>query len=254
MDTVTQFLFGHSAETQTAKLIRRGLLPPLSDNTNLTTSLDGFDDTFIKAAHYVGHRIKLSNMYWLYDGLDFRAACRDLYRMVDAYVTEVRSRGEERRRKTAGTMVTDEEELDSSASKATNVIEEMESHGAAQRDIVDQVMHLLVAGMDTSAAALGWTFSMLAEHPDKYERLHREVVSVFGTEEAPLASFELETLKTCTYLQHCFLETLRLFPAGPVNVREAVRDTVLPVGGGPDGKGPVAVKKGARVQMGTYLM
>lgn len=245
MDTATQFLFGRSAETQTAALVRAGKLPTSAQRPS---ALDGFDERFITAGGYVGHRIKLSNMYWVYDGFAFRQACRDLYRMVDAYVTEVRADGKP-------DFDADINVDDIEKKIPTNVLEEMETQGASQRDMVEQVMHLLVAGMDTSAAALGWVMAMLAARPKTYARLREEVVSVFGREEAPRAAdhFTLESLKTCTYLQWCLNETLRLFPAGPINVREAVRDTVLPVGGGPDGKGPVAVAKGARVQLGTYL-
>lgn len=240
MDTATQFLFGRSAETQTAALVREGKLPA---SAHRSSALDGFDERFIKAGSYVGHRIKLSNKYWMYDGLEFRKACRDLYRMVDAYVTEVR----------LGSAKLQKEENEA----PSNVLEEMEAQGASQRDMVEQVMHLLVAGMDTSAAALGWVMAMLAARPDSWARLRREVIAVFGTEEEVVGQepdhFTLERLKTCSYLQWCLNETFRLFPAGPINVREAVRDTILPVGGGPDGKSPVAVQKGARVQLGTYL-
>lgn len=239
MDTATQFLFGQSAETQTAALVRRGLLPK---EAYQEAHLDGFDETFIKAGSYVGHRIKLSNMYWVYDGVDFRRACRDLYRMVDGYVSSVRAKGREER---GGAEI---------AEKPSTVIEQMEAQGASQKDMVEQTMHLLVAGMDTSAAALGWVFAMLAANPDKYARLREEVVKVFGTDEKRSETeFSLGSAKSCEYLQWCLLETLRLFPAGPINVREAVRDTVLPVGGGEDGRSPVAVRKGARVQLGTYL-
>lgn len=244
MDTATQFLFGRSAETQKAALVRAGKLPASAQRPS---ALDGFDERFITAGGYVGHRIKLSNMYWVYDGFTFRKACRDLYSMVDAYVTEVRANGKAR-------MATN---IDAGIKEKTpnNVLEEMEAQGASQRDMVEQVMHLLVAGMDTSAAALGWVMAMLAAQPDTYARLRQEVLTVFGREKEPRAAdhFTLEALKSCSYLQWCLNETLRLFPAGPINVREAVRDTVLPVGGGPDGKGPVAVAKGARVQLGTYL-
>jgi cytochrome P450 len=92
----------------------------------------------------------------------------------------------------------------------------MESQGASQRDMVQQAMHLLVAGMDTSAAALGWIMAMLAARPEVYERLRKEILAVFGREEEARSAdcFTLETLKGCTYLQWCLNETLRLFPAG----------------------------------------
>lgn len=235
MDTATQFLFGASAETQTAALVRAGKIPA---DTYVKSLLDGFDEKFLQAAGYVGHRIKLSTMYWIYDGAAFREACRELYAMVDAYITDVRSQS-------AARGLEDGKEH-------SNLIEEMEAQGASQRDMVNQTMHLLVAGMDTSAGALGWTFSMLAANPAIYRTLREAVVAKFGTEGNRLEPFTLETLKSCAYLQWVILETLRLFPAGPINVRVAVRDTVLPVGGGPDGKSPVAVRKGARVQLGTY--
>ncbi|KAI0386468.1 cytochrome P450 [Hypomontagnella monticulosa] len=237
MDTTTQFLFGASAETQTAALVRARKIP---SETHVKSLLDGFDDKFLEAGSYVGHRIKLSNMYWMYDGFAFRKACRELYTMVDAYISDIRKRSAAR---------TEEEKEDG---VYNNVVEEMEAQGASQRDMVEQTMHLLVAGMDTSAAALGWTFSMLAAHPDVYRKLRAAVVEKFGTETDRREPFTLETVKGCEYLQWVIQETLRLFPAGPINVREAIRDTVLPVGGGPDGKGPVAVRKGARVQLGTY--
>ncbi|KAI1380490.1 cytochrome P450 [Hypoxylon crocopeplum] len=237
MDTATQFLFGAAAEAQTAALVRAGKIPTKGHVKSL---LDGFDEKFLEAGSYIGHRIKLSNMYWVCDGLPFRRACRELYVMVDAYIADVRKQCAAR---------TQEEKEDG---LHASVVEEMEAQGASHNDMVQQTMHLLVAGMDTSAGALGWTFSMLAAYPDIYQKLRVAITEKFGTENNRLEPFTLETLKSCEYLQWVIQETLRLFPAGPINAREAVRDTVLPVGGGPDGKGPVAVMKGARVQIGTY--
>ncbi|KAI2628676.1 cytochrome P450 [Hypoxylon sp. NC1633] len=239
MDAATEFLFGTSAETQTAALVRAGKIPA---EMHVKSILDGFDDLFFKAASYVGHRMKLSNMYWMYDGFGYRQASRELYVKVDAYIADIRKRSAER---------TQAENKDGMYS---NVIEEMEAQGASQLDMVEQAMHLLIGGMDTTAGALGWTFSMLAANPDIYQKLHTVIVEKFGTESEPLEPFTLEALRNCEYLEWVILETLRLFPAAPLNGRVAIRDTILPVGGGPDGKGPVAVRKGARIQMGTYYL
>ena len=47
---------------------------------------------------------------------------------------------------------------------------------------------------------------------------------------------------------------LRLHPLVPGNARMAVTDTVIPVGGGPDGKSPVFVAKGKLVRWSLYAM
>lgn len=51
-----------------------------------------------------------------------------------------------------------------------------------------------------------------------------------------------------------FYAALRLFPIVPTNGRVALRDTTLPVGGGPDGKSPIFVKKGQPVNYHPYVM
>lgn len=51
-----------------------------------------------------------------------------------------------------------------------------------------------------------------------------------------------------------YLLVLRLYPSVPVNSRSALKTTVLPVGGGPDGKSPILVKKGNPVGYSPYVM
>jgi cytochrome P450 len=47
---------------------------------------------------------------------------------------------------------------------------------------------------------------------------------------------------------------LRLRPVVPANTREAIRDTILPLGGGEDGQSPMFVKKGTHVYYSVYSM
>ena len=49
-------------------------------------------------------------------------------------------------------------------------------------------------------------------------------------------------------------EALRLYPSVPVNTRTAVRNTFLPVGGGPDLQSPVFIPEGAAVAYSVYSM
>lgn len=49
-------------------------------------------------------------------------------------------------------------------------------------------------------------------------------------------------------------EVLRLYPSVPINSREPIRTTVLPVGGGPDEKSPVLVGAKEGVAYCVYAM
>jgi len=89
----------------------------------------------------------------------------------------------------------------------------------------DVFMNFVLAGRDTTASLLTWTFYMLYQHPDVREKVVQEILSVVKGE-VPTAQ-ELELLK---YTKQVLQETLRLYPSVPVDARVAVEDTKLPNG------------------------
>ncbi|KAL4966001.1 cytochrome P450 [Aspergillus stella-maris] len=117
-----------------------------------------------------------------------------------------------------------------------------------RRRVQDELMNILVAGRDTTASLLGNLFFMLAKNPAIWEKLRDEVSVLEGK---PPTFEELRSLK---YVQCCLNESLRLHPVVPRNEREAIRDTVLPLGGGKDGFSPVFVPKGTMIGYNIYAM
>lgn len=90
------------------------------------------------------------------------------------------------------------------------------------RQLHDEVMTFLLAGHETTATALTWTFRLLAEHPDAERRLHHEVDSVLGGR-APT----IDDLPRLAYARMVFEESMRLYPPAWAMGRLAIGDDVV---------------------------
>ena len=65
----------------------------------------------------------------------------------------------------------------------------------------DQLVAVLLAGRDTTASALSWTFYELARHPDVVVKLRQEIMEYIGLNRSPT----YHDLKNMKYLQVRFL-------------------------------------------------
>lgn len=63
----------------------------------------------------------------------------------------------------------------------------------------DQLVAVLLAGRDTTASTLSWTFYELARHPEVVQKLRAEILETVGLERAPT----YDDLKNMKYLQVC---------------------------------------------------
>jgi cytochrome P450 len=104
----------------------------------------------------------------------------------------------------------------------------------------DQCMSLLIAGHDTTAAALTWLFYCLAREPRVAAQVHQELDQVLG-DRAPTAA-DLPRLSTT---ERVVKETLRLYPpAVAVFMRQALED--IEISG-------VSVPRGSLIQIFSYV-
>lgn len=77
-------------------------------------------------------------------------------------------------------------------------------------DLLDEVVVLLTAGSETTANTEIILLMLLAKHPDKLAKLHREIDQFYPD---PDRETTAELAPQMRYLQACIDETMRLFPA-----------------------------------------
>jgi cytochrome P450 len=89
--------------------------------------------------------------------------------------------------------------------------------GMSDQQLKDEVLTLLFAGHDTTAAALSWAWLLLARHPEVQEALHAEAAAHLAGR-TPTA----EDLPHLPLASAVFEEALRLYPPAPGLARVAV--------------------------------
>lgn len=117
----------------------------------------------------------------------------------------------------------------------------------------DIILNFMIAGKDTTANTLSWFFYMLSKNPLIQERIVQEIRQVIGSRQGDetridefVENIADEILEKMHYLHAALTETLRLYPAVPVDGRRAETDDILPDG--------FKLKKGDGVYYLSYAM
>lgn len=82
-----------------------------------------------------------------------------------------------------------------------------------------EVVTMLLAGHETTAAGLSWTVSLLARHPEAEAKLLSELDAVLGGRTPTV-----EDLPHLSYTRMVFAEAIRLYPPIPLITRVAIED------------------------------
>jgi cytochrome P450 len=104
-----------------------------------------------------------------------------------------------------------------------NARDEADGTGMSDLEIRDEVMTLLLAGHETTAVALTWTWYLLAQHPDARQRLEREVSQVCR-DRLP----SVDDLHALVWARAVFSEAMRLFPPAYLIGRRAIEPYAVP--------------------------
>ncbi|PMD60119.1 cytochrome P450 alkane hydroxylase-like protein [Hyaloscypha bicolor E] len=231
MDTATEFLFGHSVHTLHQMQLSNNIIPSASD-----TSDAEFVDSYTHSCINIVHDIRLGALSKLHYNPEAKKAQQRTFAYIDRFVDEALAL----RKSTKSS--------ESEENSQYIFLNELAKETEDREELRDQILNVLLAGRDTTASLLSNMFWEFARHPEIYVKL-REEVAAFGGREPTY-----EELKNMKYLKYCLNESLRLRPVVPANTREAIRDTILPLGGGEDGQSPMFVKKGTHVYYSVYAM
>lgn len=107
----------------------------------------------------------------------------------------------------------------------------------------DDLMTMLIAGHETTAAMLTWTlFELSKGDPGMLKEIQREVRSVLTGKESP----DYDDIVAMKKLRFALIEGLRLYPEPPVLIRRARTEDTLP-------QGSSVMKDGIKVLRGTDI-
>jgi cytochrome P450 len=93
----------------------------------------------------------------------------------------------------------------------------------------DEVMTIFIAGHETTANALTWTFYLLSQHPTEEARLYEELYSVFASIKDDHTSNNrriptIEDIPKLVYTEKILRESMRLYPPVWTIARQAIND------------------------------
>jgi cytochrome P450 len=245
LDVMTEMLYGHSVHSQNPS--ERVDLPELPghdapDRENIGMHMDA-------GKAWIETRGALWKYRWLLPDWKFKRHCAAVHKYANYFVHLRLKLGDE---------YLDSLQQQGARSKRDRfvLLHELAKVTQDPEELRSQTLNVLTAGRDTTAALLGWMFYFLARHPHVYQKLRNEVLEQFGPYDPnSTANFEFRKVRdSLPYMQAVMNEVLRKAPVVPLNERVALKDTVLPRGGGPDESKPIFVPKGTQILIPTYAM
>ncbi len=122
---------------------------------------------------------------------------------------------------------------------------DMRGESTTNAQLRDDLMTMLVAGHETTAAVLTWALFRLAQEPGYLAKVRAEIDEVLPGGGEP----DYGALRRLTRVRLCVAESLRLYPEPPILIRRALEAVPLPRGGA---AAAVTLPKGADVFISLY--
>lgn len=118
---------------------------------------------------------------------------------------------------------------------------EGDGKGMTDEQLRDEAMTIFLAGHETTANAMTWTWYLLSQHEEVETKLHEELDEVLSDGKLPA----FEDVPRLKYTEKVFAESMRLYPPAWAVGRFAIKDVEI---------GGYQIPKGSLVLMSQYAM
>ncbi|KAG2006335.1 cytochrome P450 [Coprinopsis cinerea AmutBmut pab1-1] len=245
LDTATQFLFGHCVNSLDAGLPYPPKAAPYVSvqQTPAGKMADDFARAFMEAQEVIAIRERVG---WIWPLLEFwKDKTVEPMKVVNAYIEPIVKDAIERKKNALPEEKSgDEKEIQ----EGQTLLDYLVNVTQDPTILRDEILNIMIAGRDTTAATLTFCIYLLSQHPDVFQRLRTEVLEKVGPSRRP----NFDDLKDMKYLRAVLNETLRLFPIVPFNVRETIEETIWP---SPDpNEKPLYIPPGTKTSYSVFMM
>ena len=111
--------------------------------------------------------------------------------------------------------VSDTQDLLSALMSATD----KDGESMSDKELIDEVMTMIIAGHETSAGTLNWVWYELSQHPDEDKKAYNEAVKYVSE-----GTIKTDDIPKLAFIKQCINEALRLYPPVWLFSRKAIND------------------------------
>ncbi|KAL6558899.1 hypothetical protein OROMI_019249 [Orobanche minor] len=203
-------------------------------NVPFTKAMDDVEES-IFMRHVVPEKIwKLQRWF----GIGRERKLSEAWRVLDSVINEYIAMKHEEIRKREGVGLVEHESEEDGVDLLTSYINFKDDNRieGSKRDgdmfLRDTVLNLMIAGRDTTSAALTWLVWLVSTHPKVEEKIRDELrLSILPLEDGKKwRIFSIVETRNLVYLHGAICEALRLYPPVPFQHKEPLRPVILPSG------------------------
>ncbi|KAI1786673.1 cytochrome P450 monooxygenase pc-3 [Ganoderma leucocontextum] len=219
LDSATEFLFGNCVHSLHSPMPYPNGMSPHNTVEEPKSIKEKFPHAFATAQLIVSERPRVG---WLWPLKElFKSKTDEPMSIVDAFIDpllqEALRKKEEHEK--AGIGIDVNEGQDDEA-----LLDHLVKQTSDYKILHDETLNILLAGRDTTAAALTFGVYLLCQHPHILKRLREEIAEHVGFQRRPT----YDDVRNMKYLRAFLNETLRLYPPVPFDIRFSIKEGTLP--------------------------